>query len=494
MIGTTTTDYIFIRVCIFAIRAVTPLCMLLTVLAIVRPPHTLATQSLLAYATLETAFYFLVFLPRKASLQSPAEHPPIPSREFQSLLYQRCKETISDPGDFLRKWFLGADLKDIKWENVKDFYRWGFLNTADEHTAHDEELDVYVQGVEELLGKKLEPGRGSAKCLRLTVDPVEMTHRPIVWYFILGLLDCITATLLTIHGFTYYHIPHRRFFTIFPWRFFSLITTHTSPSSHTSYWYRRHTSKTRLPVLFIHGIGVGLYPYMPFLAQLQDFDDDGDGEIGIIAIEIAPLISKITNRILPKKEMMAEIDAIVTAHGWDKFVLVSHSYGTVISTYLHQDTAMAAKIGPTLLVDPVNFLLHLPDVAYNFTAKKPVGANELQLWFFAAQDMGIAHVLRRHFFWTENILWKEDIEGRDVTVSLSGKDLILDTEAVGRYVTGIDNADWRDKQWTGKGLDILWFPDCDHASVFDESEPVQKMADIVRRYARSGAKSAALME
>lgn len=302
------------------------------------------------------------------------------------------------------------------------------------------------------------------------------------------------AALLTIHGFTYYHIPHSRFFTVFPWRVFSLFTTHTSPASHTSYWYRPHTSKTRLPVLFIHGIGVGLYPYIPFLAQLRDLDDSGDGEVGIIAVEIAPITSKITNDILPNKEMVAEIDAIVRAHGWDKFVLVSHSYGTIISAYLHHDPAMAAKIGPTLLVDPVTFLLHLPDVAYNFTARKPVGANELQLWFFAAQDMGIAHVLRRHFFWTENILWKEDIEGRDMTVSLSGKDLIVNTEAVGRYVTGIENADWKDKQWTGKGLDVLWFPQCDHATVFDQTEPVQKLADIVRRYARSGAKSQALMD
>lgn len=184
MIGTSTAEYIFIRISIFGIRAVTPLCMLYTAFSIVRPPNTFATQLLLAYTILETAFLFLVFLPRKARLQDPAEHPPIPSREFQSLLYQRCTETIADPDDYMRKWFLGADMKDIKWDNVKDFFRWAFLNTADEHTAHDEELDVYVQGVEELIGKKLEPGRGSAKCIRLTVDPVEMIHRPIVWYFV----------------------------------------------------------------------------------------------------------------------------------------------------------------------------------------------------------------------------------------------------------------------------------------------------------------------
>jgi pimeloyl-ACP methyl ester carboxylesterase len=314
-----------------------------------------------------------------------------------------------------------------------------------------------------------------------------MVHRPVVWYFILGILDTIVATKFTFYGFSYYHIPHSRFLTVFPWRLFSLFTRHTSPAKNLSYWYTPHTSTTRLPVLFIHGIGVGLYPYIPFLTTIQETSSASDGDIGIIAIEVAPITSKITNDSLAKEEMVSEINAIITAHGWDKFVLVSHSYGTVISSHLHHNPETAAKIGPTLLVDPVTFLVHLPDVAYNFTAREPRGANEYQLWFFAAQDMGVAHTLRRHFFWTENILWKEDIAGRDVTVSLSGRELIVTTETVGRYITGIDGADWKDQDWTGKGLEVLWFADCDHASVFDEKGPTQKLADVVRRYARNGA-------
>jgi len=79
--------------------------------------------------------------------------------------------------------------------------------------------------------------------------------------------------------------------------------------------------------------------------------------------------------------------------------------------------------------------------------------------------------------------------GRDVTVSLSGRDLIVDTENVGRYITGIDHADWKDTPWIGKGLDVLWFEDFDHASVFDRTESTAKLADVVRRYARTGKKN-----
>lgn len=49
-------------------------------------------------------------------------------------------------------------------------------------------------------------------------------------------------------------------------------------------------------------------------------------------------------------------------------------------------------------------------------------------------DPGVSHTLGRRFFWNENVLWKEDFEGRKVTAALAGRDLIVDTEAVGRYL------------------------------------------------------------
>ena len=51
--------------------------------------------------------------------------------------------------------------------------------------------------------------------------------------------------------------------------------------------------------MFIHGIGIGLYPYIKFLADLnaEDGKDSLDGQVGIIAIEIMPISSRITYMI-----------------------------------------------------------------------------------------------------------------------------------------------------------------------------------------------------
>ena len=129
------------------------------------------------------------------------------------------------------------------------------------------------------------------------------------------------------HSFDFYRASPRRFLTVFPFRPLTLLSSRQSPARTLTYWHRPHTSKTRLPILFIHGMGIGLYPYVNFLAELNvaSEKDESDGELGIIALEIMPVSFRITNEALQKSEMCQEIHDILQAHGWDKVMLVSHS-------------------------------------------------------------------------------------------------------------------------------------------------------------------------
>ena len=45
------------------------------------------------------------------------------------------------------KWFMDAPASEIKWENVKDFFRWAFLNTGVPNTEDDEELEEEEESV-----------------------------------------------------------------------------------------------------------------------------------------------------------------------------------------------------------------------------------------------------------------------------------------------------------------------------------------------------------
>lgn len=83
------------------------------------------------------------------------------------------------------------------------------------------------------------------------------------------------------------------------------------------------------------------------------------------------------------------------------------------------------------------------------------------------------------------------MDGRQVTVSLASRDLIVNTEAVGRYLAQDGDGkptteEWKHREWKGKGLDILWFEDLDHAQVFDSRRNCEILAQVVRQYSWMG--------
>ncbi|KAI9743742.1 MAG: hypothetical protein M1835_002862 [Candelina submexicana] len=427
MIGETTGEYIFIRACISFLHYIAPLSILYTFVVLsFRPSSYRVPWALEIWVLAETGFFFLIYLPRRYHLQHAATHPPNLSPEDRSMLFNLCHDNVPDPESYLSKWFLGAPTSEIKRENVKEFFRWAFLNTGEFNPADEAEIEDYVIRMQKLLGREFEAGKGNAKPLRLSLDKVDMLHRSLTWY------------------------------TVFPFRPLTLLSRHRSPAKRLTYWHHPHVSKNKLPVLFVHGIGIGLYPYVNFLAELNGkavhdcLDDDDD--VGIIAIEIMPISFRITHAAVEKDEMCQEIRQVLAKHGWDRFVLVSHS----------------------------------------LTKRKPRRANEYQLYYFGSMDMGVSHTLSRCFFWSENILWKHDVEGRNLTAILSGKDLIVNTEAVGRYLTREDGMKeingsahddgWKHRAWRGTGMDVLWFEDLDHAQVFDSKKNRKRMVDIVRAY------------
>ncbi|ELR10027.1 hypothetical protein GMDG_04432 [Pseudogymnoascus destructans 20631-21] len=154
---------------------------------------------------------------------------------------------IPDPDTYLDRWFLGALQEEIKHENVKEFIQWAFFNRGGEAGDDEEESDEYVAAYETSVGRKFEPGRGKAESLRLTLDPIDMLHRSLAWYMCVGFVDLLTYINLLRAGFHFHRTCLSRFFTVFPFR---------PPSSLPS-------------VLFIHGIGIGLYPYIPFLSDIN---------------------------------------------------------------------------------------------------------------------------------------------------------------------------------------------------------------------------------
>src|SRR6266702_2272260 len=296
---------------------------------------------------------------------------------------------------------------------------------------------------------------------------------------IVCLVDTLTSISLYLQGFTHHNT--RKWFHSFPPRpvlaFFSRSSSDTV--TNIPYWYRPHHSSTKLPILVIHGIGIGLYPYVAFLRELAAQDPD----VGILAVEILPISMHITAPPLARDAMCAAITRILDAHGLHRVVVTGHSYGTVVASYplrrqqgtttngtTPQGTEQAPQeenhttVGDTtsptivaaLLVDPIPFLLHHPAVAYNFVYRRPRHANEWQLWYFASRDQ------------------------------------IVDACAVRAYLTGGEEEQQQvgsgssgpPSRWVGDGLEVLYFPELDHATVFDARADRAALLEVLSRFVR----------
>lgn len=109
-------------------------------------------------------------------------------------------------------------------------------------------------------------------------------------------------------------------------------------------------------------------------------------------------------------------------------------------------------------------------------------------------------------------MWNKDVDdlihgGKRLTVSLAGKDLIVNCEAVKRYLinSGTNQAggyddykdeeslslsseenSWKPKEWSGNGMEVLCFEQLDHGQVFDKSATRARLIRAVREYCEDG--------
>ncbi|KAI0549647.1 hypothetical protein F4679DRAFT_260892 [Xylaria curta] len=525
MIGTSLPEYIFIRISILCLQYTTPICVvyLLALIALkgTEEISSWTSKVVIGYGILDALYALFIYYPYNRRLKEAAVHPPPLPRAERRELFIRCLNNIPDIASYLRTWFLKANVSEIRRDNVREFLSWAFFDRhlGNETAEELEELDEYLAEIEHRIGYELKPGRGKAESLRLTLDNIEVRYRSVVWYIIVGIVDHITHFLLSRRGFLYYAQPKHYSYSVVPLRLQSLFTEKRSICQ-LSYWYRPHTAKDKLPLVFLHGIGIGLWPYTQYLSNLnQAFGEDE--QIGIIALEYLPVSTRFTDAPLSRAEFLAQITLLLDVHGWDQFAVLGHSYGTALATHMIKSPSLSPRVQSIVLVDPVCILLHLPDVAYNFTRRKPRRANEYLLWFFATNDPGAAWCLARHFFWKDNIAWKEDLKyiaekphadgrigstagskkrrARKVTVCLAERDLIVDTPTVLQYL--LNNEDWVSADSASKngphgarqpesmrqgdyfecnGIEVVWFNGLDHAQIFDGKESSARLTTITR--------------
>lgn len=518
MLKDSLTTRLLIRLCILALTAIGPLSILYILLRLLAPPYSGlgAPPSVLvldAYCLAEALFLLLVYLPRKWWINRPAApYAPLKTREQRREMLQRTWDATPDPRRDVEMYFYGVPLEELRRGDVRRWLLWRVWGKvggeADRQVLVDEaELEEYVRYSEDVLGYRFEDGDGGFQSMAVTVEPVGMARRPLLWYAIIAGVDLIAFVGMWWQGF---HFRGRsaevvKSFPFRPLAFFG----RRSPTGVFGYWYREHTPQAkdvgRLPVLFVHGIGVGLYFYQPFLADLTARCRKNG--VGLIALELLAVCNRMTAPLPTPDEVADGVVQILDHHGWEKCVLVTHSYGSAVAAHMMRHPTARTRIGSMVFVDPVAFSFHPPDVAWNFLRRSPRTASQWQLWYFASMDPDVARTLTRNFRWFESSLWREDMDQHTkeddgsgkakVTVMLSGADIITDVTTLGEYLTrepteqkwyhqrkarGL-NQSWQARAWTGEqALEVVFVPDLNHAEIFEEQASCSLLSRIAETY------------
>ncbi|KZT10371.1 uncharacterized protein LAESUDRAFT_721715 [Laetiporus sulphureus 93-53] len=470
-------DYIVVQALLASLRLVTPLSMAYMLLSCFTG-HWIYSKWLGWYALAEVAFYALVYLPRRKMLQKPAILPPTPSREERRALFNKCLPYLCKAKG-AKGWFVTLDKPHsyISREQLVDVLLLHVFNSrrSDLQPEWKDELEEYVTRVEATVGHWFEDKSvAGRKGMMLTLDRVSMVHRPLILYINVALVDTCMSLVLLWNGFRHYEA--HSMVPCFPPRA-SVLFSNRSPHPELGYWYRPHRSKSKLPVLFLHGVGIGLTPYVPFLLDIISADPD----VGILAIENLSISMRITKPILMRHAMMDAIRQILDRHGLSQVVIAAHSYGSVITTHILRDPALSPRVAAMVLIDPIAPLAYMPDLTCNFVYLQPRLAPEWLLWYFVCRDPDTSRVIARNMFLTENALWKDDLDGKKCTVVLAGQDLMLDTKEIRRYFTGEEGEEFR---WQREGIEVIYRKDIGHEEVLFTKErrgPVlEALMELVR--------------
>ncbi|CCG84762.1 protein of unknown function [Taphrina deformans PYCC 5710] len=457
MIGESTQALIFIRISIFLLRLITPgsflYCALVLISPFLRQTVPILDRSLFVWAsssalvwalrifTLNEVWFYFWSQAKTAKYQVSSDYDDALTPKQREQLFNRVIAAVDEPRRFLSGWFLGAKPEDIYRGNMVEWLLWAFFNrhTREEFSAEHpkeivDEIDRYISTWEKAMNLTIAPGyNDKVKCIRLNADPVRTVHRPACVYLGVGVLyDFLGWSRYYSLGMRHY-IPSKSSGHRITYPYIGLPSRPSN--SVLTYWYKpaaqtvsRETET--LPFIFIHGIGAGLKVYREMITQIAEENPRSS----IYLLEFPAVTMKFTDKLPQKEEFVKAVADLLHSNGHEQALFVGHSLGTVVASWImHLQPKLCKSV---ILIDPVCFLLHLPNVAYNFLHREPETANHWLYWYFVSNEPGIAWFLGRGFFWFENVLWLDEVpKSCDLTVYLSENDMIVDIPSVFRYLT-----------------------------------------------------------
>jgi pimeloyl-ACP methyl ester carboxylesterase len=198
--------------------------------------------------------------------------------------------------------------------------------------------------------------------------------------------------------------------------------------------------KLKTPIVFIHGIGIGLLPYIPVIDALIDTGRP-------IMLPEIPYVSAFRpfqspHGVLAPAVVCSTMTAMLASHGFLTATWIGHSYGTSWLSYMCKYAPRF--VSALLFLDPICFCLHFPYLTKQFVYLKPDPGT---LYYIVRTDVIVNWSIQRSFPWAWVALFTEQIQV-PCSILLSEKDALV---PVGRILHYLRN----------EGIPIRDFNSCD---------------------------------
>jgi len=195
------------------------------------------------------------------------------------------------------------------------------------------------------------------------------------------------------------------------------------------------------PIVFCHGIGIGLIIYLPLIDELLKLGRP-------VFLPEIPYVSgfrpwQSQYSVLPPAAVVSTLTAMLASNGYLHGVFTGHSYGTSWLSYMCKYAPNA--IAAVLFLDPICFCLHHAYLTKQFVYHRP---DPGMITYMIRTDAMINWTIQRSFPWTRVSLFVEQIPDIPCSVFLSDRDALVPAERAERY-------------FRSKGAPVLDFSDVD---------------------------------
>lgn len=175
------------------------------------------------------------------------------------------------------------------------------------------------------------------------------------------------------------------------------------------------------PYVFLHGIALGMQPYVGMVQRLAATGRP------VIILEARHLALRVCSAV-PTVDVMADtLVDVLKQHKVSSVHLVAHSFGTftasrVAKRYKH-------VIASLTLLDPVCFLMFTGHLIRNFVYRRdpehaPFSSVDAFCMHMVCRHLWHSVAVSRDFYWAENSLWPDQLPEHTLVV-LAGQDTLL---------------------------------------------------------------------